>query len=64
MSDKNIQKKQVSLQLVAVIDGKIIPIRTADYSETINSMIEDGDLRDNEKDIVEYLQEEFYQGEF
>lgn len=55
--------KSVSLQLVAVIDGKIIPIKTVDYSESIGEMIADGHMNDSESDIVEHLTEEFYDGD-
>jgi hypothetical protein len=53
----------VSLQLVAVIDEKIIPIKTVDYSESIREMISDGHMDDSENDIVEYLTSEFYDGD-
>lgn len=55
--------KTVSLQLVAVIDGKTIPIKTADFTESIGEMIKDGYIADNDEDIVEHLTDAFYDGD-
>lgn len=55
-------KRQVSLQLVAVIDGKMIPIKTADYTESIAATIADGQCEDTEAAIVDYLTDDFYEG--
>lgn len=55
--------KTISLQLVAVIDGKMIPIKTAEYSESIAQAIKEGNCDDTETAIVEYLADVFYDGD-
>lgn len=55
--------KTVSLQLVAIIDGKTIPIKTADFTESIGEMIKDGHMTDSDEDIVEHLTDAFYDGD-
>lgn len=56
--------KNVSLRMVAIIDGKmIIPIKDINFTQTIADEIKDKQCEDIETKIVEYLSEiveEFY----
>ena len=55
--------RSVSLQLVAVIDGKTIPIKTVDYTENMNEIFGNDIDMIVESDIIEYLENEFYDGD-
>ena len=55
--------RSVSLQLVVVIDGKNIPIKTVDYTENLDEVFGDDVDMIVESDIVEYLTNEFYDGD-
>ena len=55
--------KNVSQQMVAIIDGKMIPIKDINFTQTISDAIKDKQCEDIETKIAEYLSEileEFY----
>lgn len=56
-------KKEVTLKLVAEIDGVQIDIKTANFTDSINNMIKDGYVDDNNESIVEHLTDAFYDGD-
>lgn len=56
-------KKNISLKLVAEIDGVQVEIKTANFTDSINDMIKDGYIGDNNESIVEHLTDAFYDGD-
>lgn len=51
------QMKTISLQMVAVIDGKMTPIKDIHFTKTIADAIEENYIADDDTEIVEYLTE-------
>jgi hypothetical protein len=56
-------KNEVTLKLVVEIDGKSYPIKTVTYTDMVNVMIKDGVMETDDSDIVEYITDQFYDGD-
>jgi len=56
-------KQEVTLKLVVEIDGKTFPIKTVTYTDMINAMIKDGAMESTDSDILEYITDQFYDGD-
>lgn len=56
-------KKEVTLKLVVEIDGEHFPIKTVTYTDMINTMIKDGVMESDNSEILEYITDQFYDGD-
>lgn len=50
--------REIVAKFVVVIDGKEYVHRICDYSESVEQMINDGELEENNQEILEYVYED------